>query len=127
MIRGVLREATDNQLLFWCTGCGEHHAVRVGPSSFRPSAPVWGWNGSYDRPTFQPSVLIQSGHYNPHAAGDPCWCTFEARTGRKADFACKVCHSFVTDGHIQYLSDCTHTLAGQTVALAPKPETDDAT
>ena len=26
-------------------------------------------------------------------------------------------HSYVTDGRIQYLSDCTHPLAGQTVDL----------
>jgi hypothetical protein len=29
----------------------------------------------------------------------------------------RVCHSFVTDGRIQFLSDCTHELAGQTVDL----------
>lgn len=28
-----------------------------------------------------------------------------------------VCHSFVTDGKIQFLSDCTHDLAGQTVDM----------
>jgi hypothetical protein len=28
-----------------------------------------------------------------------------------------VCHSFVTDGRIQFLEDCTHELAGQTVDL----------
>ena len=27
------------------------------------------------------------------------------------------CHSFVTDGRIQFLTDSTHTLAGQTVPL----------
>lgn len=30
-----------------------------------------------------------------------------------------ICHSFVTDGNIQFLSDCTHSLAGQTVPLKP--------
>ena len=29
----------------------------------------------------------------------------------------KVCHSFVTDGKIRYLNDCTHHLKGQTVEL----------
>ena len=29
------------------------------------------------------------------------------------------CHSFVTDGRIQFLSDSTHVLAGQTVDLPP--------
>jgi hypothetical protein len=28
-----------------------------------------------------------------------------------------VCHSFVIDGRIQFLSDSTHVLAGQTVDL----------
>lgn len=27
------------------------------------------------------------------------------------------CHSFVTDGKIHYLEDCTHKMAGQTVDL----------
>jgi hypothetical protein len=27
------------------------------------------------------------------------------------------CHSFVTNGKIQFLADCTHKLAGQTVEL----------
>ncbi len=30
----------------------------------------------------------------------------------------EVCHSFVTDGQIQFLGDCTHKLAGQTVPLS---------
>jgi len=38
----------------------------------------------------------------------------------------KVCHSFVTDGNIQYLGDCTHELAGQTIELPEfKWSTDD--
>lgn len=28
-----------------------------------------------------------------------------------------ICHSFITDGSIEYLSDCTHELAGETVPL----------
>jgi hypothetical protein len=34
------------------------------------------------------------------------------------------CHSFVTDGKIQFLPDCYHSLKGQTVEL---PEWDDDT
>ena len=33
----------------------------------------------------------------------------------------KVCHTFVTDGRIQYLGDCTHALAGQTVDMIDWP------
>lgn len=53
----------------------------------------WTWNGSMDRPTFTPSLLCNQHHP-------------ESR-----------CHSFVADGRIQFLSDCHHALAGQTVDL----------
>ncbi len=55
--------------------------------------PRWTWNGSMDKPTFTPSLLC-----NP-------------------DTPANRCHSFVTDGKIQFLSDCFHSLAGQTVDI----------
>ena len=55
--------------------------------------PRWTWNGSLDKPTFTPSLLC-NGH-------DPA----------------SRCHSFVTDGRIQFLADCWHPLAGQTVDI----------
>ena len=33
-----------------------------------------------------------------------------------------VCHSFVSDGQWQFLGDCTHALAGQTVPVVPIPD-----
>jgi hypothetical protein len=56
----------------------------------------WTFNGDFDNPTFTPSVKVEVGHYP-----DPP----------------DVCHFFVTDGKIQYLNDCTHKLAGQTIEL----------
>lgn len=49
--------------------------------------------------------------------------TFEAikarvRCWRVEKFPPHVCHSFVRDGRIEFLSDCTHALAGQTVELS---------
>jgi hypothetical protein len=35
----------------------------------------------------------------------------------KANCPPSICHSFVRDGRIEFLSDCTHRLAGQTVDL----------
>jgi len=32
------------------------------------------------------------------------------------------CHSFVRDGRIEFLSDCTHALKGQTVDLPDLPD-----
>jgi hypothetical protein len=33
-----------------------------------------------------------------------------------------VCHSYVTDGKIRFLDDCTHELAGKTVELEDVPD-----
>ncbi len=109
----LLRTAAGDELIFWCPGCQEPHGVKTGPGG-------WSWNGDAERPTFNPSVLIRSGH---HADGKhSCWCTYNAEhPNDPAPFKCFACHSFVRDGHIQFLSDCTHALAGQTVPLPPWP------
>ncbi|MEO8484168.1 MAG: DUF6527 family protein [Acidobacteriota bacterium] len=102
----------DRGVSFWCSGCQERHSVRVGPGG-------WEWNGSLDAPTISPSVLVRSGHFMPGHTGD-CWCTYNAaRPEDPAKFRCTCCHSFVRDGRIEYLSDCAHALAGQTVDLVP--------
>jgi hypothetical protein len=51
----------------------------------------WTFNGDMARPTFSPSILVRT------------------ETSR--------CHSFVKDGQIEFLPDCTHALAGKTVPL----------
>lgn len=60
----------------------------------------WTFNGDIARPTFSPSLLIRYDHFKLGAV---------------------VCHSFITDGRIQYLADSTHQLAGQTVDLPDIP------
>lgn len=112
----VIKVLDDRHVQFRCPGCGQNHTLPV-VSGERAS---WQWNGSLGRPTLTPSILAQSGHYVPcHRAGDPCWCTYNAEHPEDADFECGICHSFVTDGQIRFLSDCTHQLAGQTVPLPP--------
>lgn len=97
---------------FWCPGCNRAHSVKT-------SAGGWGFNGNGDAPTFTPSVLVRTGHYVPgHEDKKDCWCTYNAENpDDPAPFQCHTCHSFVTDGRIQFLGDCTHSLAGQTVDL----------
>lgn len=94
----------DEGLTFFCPGCNKPHTIKtIGDGS-------WGWNGNADRPTFTPSVLA-TWPANPDASEE----FKEWRTERR-------CHSFVTDGLIQFLGDSTHELAGQTVELADWPE-----
>lgn len=89
-----LRKVEGGGLMFRCPGCGCAHMVKVGEGP----GPRWAWNGSGDAPTFSPSVFVNApGEF--HNPGSP------------------ICHSFVTDGRIQFLGDCTHAMAGQTVDL----------
>lgn len=117
-----LRNLEGGALAFWCPGCKDAHAIGVGAGG----GPRWTWNGDVDKPTFSPSVLVTSGHYcRGFKPGDDCWCTHNAEEvaeGREpSGFKCGVCHSFVTDGRIQFLGDCTHELANQTVDLPAWP------
>lgn len=111
---------SDELVAFWCPGCNEAHHVNVGTDG---CGPAWGFNENGDAPTFTPSVFLRSGHHMP-GCGAECWCTFEARFGRPSPFACVSCHSFVTNGRIQFLADCSHALAGQTVDLPDYPTND---
>ncbi|WP_241754456.1 hypothetical protein [Cupriavidus basilensis] len=66
---------------------------------------------------------MRAGHHVQGHDGGGCWCAYYAEhPDEERDFECGVCHSFVTDGRIQFLGDCTHALAGQTVPLAEFPE-----
>lgn len=77
---------------WWCPGCKQRHAIRV---------PGWTWNENEESPTFNPSVGVNLGRPNPEA---------------------HVCHTYVREGQIQFLTDCSHDLAGQTVPLPSIPE-----
>lgn len=79
--------------VFFCPGCERHHRVPTEDANDGQLC-RWGFNGNMDKPTFTPSIFV----HGKDAGG------FE-------------CHSFVTDGRIQYLGDCGHALAGQTIEL----------
>ena len=115
-IRGLLHVWEDGFVAFWCPGCEDAHRIPVATGN---PAVDWKFNGNYDRPTFQPSILVRGRDFTPAGrAAWKAWCDagcpepapkFEARDER--------CHSFVSDGEIAFLPDCTHSLAGQTVPL----------
>lgn len=102
LISPILRKADD--LLMWkCPGCERNHGVRIRSLS-APSdnhGPGWDWNGDAERPTFSPSVLVTYNGADAGSDGAPP----------------AICHSFVRDGQMQFLGDCTHGLAGQTVPI----------
>ena len=120
-LSSILRGVADNRVAFWCPGCDQAHQVPHGEGA----GPRWGYNGNPDAPTFTPSILIRSGHFVPGHDGGACWCSTKDQDGEDWGFGCGVCHSFVTDGQIQFLGDCTHALAGQTVPIPPWPKGDE--
>lgn len=72
---------------FWCPGCKMHHSFDAR----------WSYNGNADSPTFTPSLLVQY-PWGPD------------------QIECR-CHSFVTEGKIKFLGDCTHELKDTTVEI----------
>lgn len=116
-VSSILRRTTEGYM-FWCPGCEETHHVRTdGPQA------VWSFNGNVEAPTFTPSVLMRSGHFlTDHRPGSKCWCTYaQEHPERPVHFKCRQCHSFVTDGQIQFLGDCSHGMAGTTVDIPELP------
>lgn len=99
------------RIKWYCHGCKCDHGVPLPPHR-----QAWGWNQSLEAPTLTPSVLITSGHYAPGHKGN-CWCKFKLEDGKPAPFECVRCHCFVRDGKIEFLTDCSHALAGKTVEM----------
>lgn len=95
--------------LFWCPGCKECHGVWVTKQNSNTAR--WTFNNNMDRPTFAPSLLITG--VRPITDQEHATLMAGGKINRK-DY---ICHSFVTDGNIQFLSDCTHELAGKTVPM----------
>lgn len=112
----------------WCPGCGEMHAFAVDAPN--ASGARWRFNGNLEQPVFTPSMNIRV--------------NMPGMNGHQADVAGSVCHYFVLDGasidsakrrglpsmpavvdrtrsYIQFLSDSTHALRGQTVLLPHLP------
>lgn len=62
----------------------------------------FGFDGNMEKPTISPSVLS----------------SYKNRESKDVT----VCHLFVKDGNIQFLSDCQHRLAGMTVPMEHFPD-----
>ncbi len=113
-----LHPNSDRYYSFICPGCGDTHTIKVKVPEDQNG---WTFNGDVNNPTFQPSLLVRSGHYAYDHKPESCWCTYNEAQKEKGEpessFTCYRCHSYITNGQIQFLAACTHALAGQTVPL----------
>jgi hypothetical protein len=83
--------------MFFCPGCRRAHFFRTNdPRRGRN----WTFNGNVEEPTFSPSLLTQ----------------FPGGTR---------CRLYLTRGKIQFLSDCTHPMAGRTVDMVDFEDEDE--
>jgi hypothetical protein len=112
----VLRDGEGGRLMYWCQGCELLHSVQIGQGP----GPRWGFNGNFDKPTFEPSVLTQWDEAVPPVNADNLAQWRAAPWPQHKEH--RVCHTFIREGMVQFLGDCTHALAGQTVPMAELPE-----
>ena len=120
LLSPILRNSQDGGLHYFCPGCNHAHSIKVGEGA----GPRWTWNGNAEKPTFSPSVLVcgirEDMDESTQAAYDALG-PGTLRTALDDPRFRSVCHVFVVDGRIQFLGDCTHSLAGQTVDIPPWP------
>lgn len=95
---GVVYEA----LMFACPGCiaggpDGYDGIHMLPVNVEKEIgkPVWSWDGNREAPTLSPSILSEG------------YCR---------------CHSFLRNGIFEFLTDSTHSLAGQKVPIPDLPE-----
>lgn len=95
----VLGRVEDStMLIFWCPGCEERHQI---------DSAQWEFNGDFEKPTFNPSYLTW---LDPNPNASPKFRNGIYVTGFR-------CHSYIRDGTIEFLSDCTHKYAGKTIKM----------
>lgn len=100
-------------LVFWCPGCeivgedgekqaGAHMLPITDPGDGRPQ---WNFSGDVEHPTLSPSILSRVKYRRVGDVVSPL-----------------VCHSFMKQGMLEFLGDCTHQYANQTIPLPPLPD-----
>ena len=88
-VRGV------DYVSFRCPGCDMFHTLPLGGNVKNQN--VWTWNEDVTCPTILPSIKSSVELYGNRPV--------------------QICHSYVKEGQIEFLSDCTHELRGSTVPL----------
>lgn len=91
-------------LMFACPGCAstrdDYEGLHMLPITGDPTLrPTWAFDGNLELPTLSPSILTK---FN--------WAGVEY-----------ICHSFLTAGVFNFLTDSTHPLSGQQVPIPELP------
>ena len=72
-----------------CPGCGLPHHFRINSEYWtREGKDCWVFNGDYEKPTFDGSMLSHNDNYT------------------------RVCHSYLENGLWRFLKDSTHKISG---------------
>lgn len=97
---GTTGECLGLSVHLWCPGCQQLHAptFRCPEHGGPATGPTWEGDPQSDPFSMEPSLLVNG--------------------GKRPDR----CHSFIRGGQWQFLGDCDHALAGQTVPLEPLPD-----
>jgi len=83
---------SETEYIFKCPGCNSEHSFDQR----------WKFNKNLESPTLSPSYLIKG------------YLGYDSETKQPIY---GICHSFIKEGKIQFLNDCTHNLRGKTVEL----------
>lgn len=94
-VRKIPISETRYQYHFICPGCNHEHAF---------NEKTWTWNRDYNKPTLWPSYLMYGSRFDKNKNSVPF-----------------VCHSYIKEGKIEYLDDCTHHLRNQIIELPDYP------
>lgn len=92
-IESSIEESTH--LMFETPGPISTRILPIQIKGTRAGTGNWTWNGDVNKPTLKPSLLSKT------------------YIGDKEI----ICHTFITDGKVIFLDDCTHELVGQTLDL----------
>lgn len=115
-LRSYGTSGTSRGFAHWCPACEEAH-IFVTERQPAGTGPQWTFNGDLTAPTFSPSMKI-TGVQTEKKDGE--W-TGEWVKDANGNPVPMCCHYILTAGQVQFCSDCTHSLKGQTVPLPDLP------
>lgn len=102
LIKTKLRAYTklSGVFYFWCPGCSEHHSVHTDKVDLNGAMHLV--TGTPDAPTVSSMISRTIEPFN------------KSKHANNREY---ICNSFIIDGKIRFLENCTHPLAGKTVDL----------